>query len=437
MRLVLIWFGSWKNANASYVPLWVKEDFQRFPRVRSKDGVPREELTPLGAQSMAADAKAFRMLMRHIRMVDPQHTVIMMQVENETGKTGDSRDRSPLAETAWNQPVPAALMNYLSENKAKLLPEITRVWSANGFKTSGSWPEIFGTDAYADEVFMAWHVGTYVGKVVEAGKAELPLPMYVNAWLVQNETQLPGGYPSGGPVSRMHDIWRAAAPKLDLLAPDIYLPDFRGVCASYTRSGNPLFIPEAQASVPNLFWAIGNHAALGYSPFGIENLPENTPLGAAYKTLGGMIPVLTKYQAEGKVLAVVQETADQRNQTISLGGYKLTFTFGGGGRGQAPPAAANAAGGRGAAQQNLGFGLVINTAPNEFVLVGSALSLTAAPDTPGPKIAGFGGIDEGRYEKGVWIQGRRINGDESSSGNRASLRGPGVGVLKIRLYRYE
>jgi hypothetical protein len=261
--------------------------------------------------------------------------------------------------------------------------------------------------------------------------------MYVNAWLVQNETQLPGGYPSGGPVSRMHDIWRAAAPKLDLLAPDIYLPDFRGVCASYTRSGNPLFIPEAQASVPNLFWAIGNHAALGYSPFGIENLPEDTPLAAAYKTLGGMIPMLTKYQAEGKVLAVVQQTADQRNQTISSGGYKLNFTFGGGGRGQAPPAAANTAGGRGAAQQNLGFGLVINTAPNEFVVLGSALSLTAAPDTPGPKIAGFGGIDEGRYEKGVWIPGRRINGDESSSGKRASLRGPGVSVLKIRLYRYN
>jgi len=449
MRLVLIWFASWKNANASYTPLWVKEDFQRFPRVRSKDGVPREELTPLGEQSMAADAKAFAMLMRHIRAVDPQHTVIMMQVENETGKTGDSRDRSPLAEAAWNRPVPSELMNTLSQNQAKLLPELTKVWGANGFKTSGTWPEVFGTDAYADEIFMAWHVGKYVGKVVEAGKAELPIPMYANAWLVQNANQLPGGYPSGGPVSRVHDIWRAAAPKLDLLAPDIYLADFRGVCASYTRSGNPLFIPEAQASVPNLFWAIGNHAALGYSPFGIENLPEDTPLAGAYKALGGMMPVLTRRQAEGKVLPVVQETAEQRNQTVSLGGYQLTFTFGGGGRGQAPPQpAAATAGGRGTTpaaaaqplrqpQQNLAFGLVINTAPNEFVVVGQGLSLTAVPDTPGPKIAGFGAIDEGRYEKGVWIPGRRINGDESSSGSRASLRGPGIGALKIRLYRYE
>ena len=304
---------------------------------------------------------------------------------------------------------------------------------------------------------MAWYVGSYVGKVAEAGKDELALPMYVNAWLVQNDSQLPGGYPSGGPVSRMHDIWRAAAPKLDLLAPDIYLPDFRGVCASYTRSGNPLFIPEARASVPNLFWAIGKHAALGYSPFGIENLPEDTPLAFAYKALEDMIAVLTKYQAEGKVVPVVQETADQLNQTISIGGYKLNFSFDAGRRGPAAALpAANMAGGRGAsapaqgqaigapaaqppgrAKQNQSFALVINTAPNEFVLVGQGFSLTATSDTPGPSIAGFGSIEEGRYEKGVWIPGRRLNGDESSGGNRASLRSTGVGILKIRLYRYE
>ena len=434
MRLVLIWFGTWKNANASYVPLWVKKDEQRFPRVRSKDGVAQEELTPLGEQSLAADSRAFRTLMRHIRSVDGQHTVIMMQVENETGKLGDNRDRSPLAEAAWNRPVPAELMNYLSENKARLLPELSEVWGAHGFKTSGTWPEVFGDDAHGGEVFMAWYVGRYVGKVAEAGKAELPIPMYVNAWLVQNDHQQPGDYPSGGPVSRVHDIWRAAAPRLDLLAPDIYLPDFRGVCASYTRSGNPLFIPEARASVPNLFWAIGNHAALGYSPFGIESLPEDTPLAEAYQTLEGMMPVLTKYQAEGKVAAVMQESPEQRNQTISMGGYKLNFSFGGGGRRAAEPVAGQPAR---PPQPNLGFALVLNTAPGEFVVAGQGFSLTPAPDSAGPKIAGFGSIDEGRYERGVWIAGRRLNGDESGGGKRATLRGSEVGVLKIQLYRYE
>ena len=191
LRLVLIWFGTWKNAVSSYAPLWVKADPKRFPRIQSKDGVNQEVLTPLGEESVAADAKAFRSLMRHIRTADPQHTVIMMQVENESGLLGDSRDRSPLAEARRNRPVPTRLMNYLNENRPNLIPETLKQWGAAGYKTSGTWPEVFGTDAYADEVFMAWHLGSYVGAVAEAGKAELAIPMFANAWLVQNEAQLP------------------------------------------------------------------------------------------------------------------------------------------------------------------------------------------------------------------------------------------------------
>jgi hypothetical protein len=441
MRLVLIWFGTWKNAVASYVPMWVKTDLKRFPRVQSKDGVGQEELTPLGEESLKADAKAYGALMRHIRAFDPQHTVIMMQVENETGKLHDSRDRSALAEAAWRSPVPPALMNYLSENRARLHPELTRVWGSNGFKTSGTWPEVFGAGLQADEIFMAWHIARYVGKVTEAGKAELPIPMYANAWLVQNENQAPGGYPSGGPNPHVHDIWRAAAPQIDLLAPDIYVPDFKGVCAQFTRNGNPLFIPEARASVPNLIWALGQHAALGYSPFGIDSLPEGTALAAAYRTLAGMIPVIAKYQTEGRVTAVVQDSADQRNQEIAFGGYRLSFTFSTGGRGspQAQPqaAASGGTGGFGTQQDNRSFALIINVAPDEYVIAGQGFSLTFAPDTPGPTVAGIGTIDEGRYEKGVWIPGRRINGDENGGGTRMQMRGQGIGIQKINLYRYE
>ena len=442
IRLVLIWFATWKNANSSYVPLWVKTDLKRFPRVQSKAGANRDGLTPLGEASLAADSRAFRALMRHIREVDPQHTVIMMQVENESGLTGDSRDRSALAEAVWNKPVPADLMDYLQKNKANLVSEVSDVWGRNGFKASGTWPEVFGTDAFADEVFMAWHVGRYIGKVAEAGKAELPIPMYANAWLVQSPGQLPGGYPSGGPVSRVMDIWKAAAPKIDVLSPDIYIPDFKGTCASFTRNGNPLFIPEARASLPNLFWAIGQHAALGYSPFGIENLAEDNPLSRAYGALRGMIPVLTKYQPEGKVIPVMEGT--ERTQSISFGGYKMAVSFGGGGRrGPTPPApqgqpAAGRAGQPGApqAQDPAGYGLIVNTAPDEFLFLGTGMSVGFSTDSSGPKFAGIGIIDEGRFDSGKWIQGRRINGDESSSGNRLSLRGLDT-VMKVRLYRFD
>ena len=200
--------------------------------------------------------------MRHIKQTDPQHTVIMMQVENESGSLGDSRDRSPLAEAAWKQQVPVPLMNYFTRNKASLLPEMQQVWGRNGYRTSGTWAEVFGSDERADEIFMAYYIGRFIGEVAKAGKAELNIPMYANAWLgPQPGADVPGQWPSGGPVAGVLDVYHAAAPSLDFLAPDIYVEDFKGTCALYTRAGNPLFIPEARDQVGNLFWALGNDAA--------------------------------------------------------------------------------------------------------------------------------------------------------------------------------
>ena len=440
MRLVLIWFGTWKNASSSYVPMWVKRDAARFPVARTKSGkpgfmgLPIDALSPLGEHTIAADAKAFRALMRHIREVDPRHTVIMVQVENETGLLGDSRDRSTIAEAAWAQPVPAELMSYLAQHKATLLPEVTRVWGAQGFKTAGTWAEVFGTDAFADEIFMAWFVGHAVGKVAEAGKAELAIPMYANAWLGPQPAQdRPGQYPSGGPVTGMLDIWRAAAPKLDLFAPDIYVADFQGVCAGYVRSGNPLFIPEARASLPNLFWAVGHHAALGYSPFGIEDLHDFKALGAAYETLAGLAPLLLKAQAEGKVGAVMEGNSasvtafeEATGLGVRFGGLRALFAPPASKKDQQkdlPPAPAPDVDFSIKPEKDTrGFAVAIETAPHELVIVGSGLLLTSGR-------AHIGTIDEGRFENGMWHPGRRLNGDESFSGNFVML---GTEIPEIR-----
>ncbi len=438
MRMVLIWFGTWKNASSSYVPIWVKRDPGRFPVARTKSGkpgfmgLPIDALSPLGENTIAADAKAFRALMRHIREVDPRHTVIMMQVENETGLLGDSRDRSAPAEAAWSKPVPPELMSYLIEHKAALLPEVTRVWAAQNFKTSGTWAEVFGTDAFADEIFMSWFVGRAVGKVAEAGKAELAIPMYANAWLgPQPKQDLPGQYPSGGPVTGMLDIWRAAAPKLDLFAPDIYVADFQGVCAGYVRSGNPLFIPEARADVPNLFWAVGHHAALGYSPFGIEDLHDFKALGAAYETLAGLAPLLLKHQAEGKVTAVMEGNAasvtafeEATGLGVRFGGLRALFAP----QKDLPPAPVTDEDfSIKPAKDTRGFAVAIETAPHQFVIVGSGLLLTSGH-------AHIGTIDEGRFENGKWQAGRRLNGDESISGNFVMLGTEIPEVRKVLTY---
>ena len=202
MRLVIIWFASWKNGGSNYTPLWVKTNPLRFPVQARKpattgssssmfrEGDRTMPLSPLGEASMLAEARAFRALMRHIREVDPQHTVIMMQVDNEMGLLGDSRDRSPLADAAWVKPVPVDLMNFFTKNKATLLPEMQEVWGRNGYKTSGTWAEVFGKDEWAEEVFMAWYYSRYLNKVIIEGKAELNIPMYVNAWLGPQPGQL-------------------------------------------------------------------------------------------------------------------------------------------------------------------------------------------------------------------------------------------------------
>ncbi len=454
MRLVLIWFATWKNAGSSYVPGWVKADRTRFPpmvsKVRPNGGMSSllaafmeqqgtGPLSPLGEATLKADAQAFSALMRHIKQVDPYHTVIMMQVENEAGILGDSRDRSPLAEAAWAKPVPAGLMNYFAKNKASLLPEMQEVWGKNGYKASGTWAEVFGNDEWADEVFMAYYVGHFIGEVARAGKAELNLPMYANAWLGPQPGQdLPGKWPSGGPVARVMDVYRAAAPSLDLIAPDIYVEDFKGTCALYTRSGNPLFIPEARDQVGNLFWALGQHAALGWSPFGIEDLKADGQVAQAYKLLSEMLPQLAEWQAAGKVKSFLAIDGEQP-QPVSLGGYKITFAAGRGAQAAASKSGPELAGGaslgsRAMPNDTRPFAIVINTAPDEFLFVGANGSPSFAVDSPGPSRVGVSAKDEGRYERGTWVPGRRINGDESYM---PGLPSSTIGMLKVRLLRFD
>ena len=184
LRLVLLWFASWKNSLSSYPPDWVKRDFERFPRAQIAGGKSIELLSPLSDANRDADARAFAALMRHVKAVDGQrHTVIMIQVQNEVGMHGDSRDRSPAANRAFAGPVPKELMDYLQKHKDTLIPEFRQVWEAAGSKTSGTWEEVFGQSKVTDGIFMAWNYARYIGRVAEAGKAEYPVPMFVNAAL--------------------------------------------------------------------------------------------------------------------------------------------------------------------------------------------------------------------------------------------------------------
>ena len=311
MKLALLWFGSWKNGITSYTPTWVKCDTQRFPLAQTPEGKSLPILTTLGEETCKADAKAFAAMMSHLKKVDAQqHTVVMIQMENEVGLHGHPRDYCPLAEKAYKEQVPKELIEWLKTHKKELLLETSSAWETNGFKETGTWEEVFGPADRAAEIFMAWHYASYMERITEAGKKEYDLPTFVNAWIVQPEDTRPGNYPSGGPQAQNHDIWRAAAPHIDILSPDIYLNDFPTVLSLYSRSSNPVFIPESrsgQNGAANAAYAIGAKGAIGYSPFGFErNCADdiNKTFRLFYQKTGRIASQILEAQAKGRIGAL-------------------------------------------------------------------------------------------------------------------------------------
>lgn len=426
MRLVLIWFGSYKNAESKYAPSWVRRDEQRFPRAQ------RGSTTPMGAffttmlsvfndRLADADARAFAALMRHIKATDRKQTVIMMQVQNEVGLLGDSRDRSPLAEAAWRQSVPAELIAYLRDHRAALRPHLARLWERQGSRETGTWAEVFGTDKAAEEVFMAWGFGHFVDRVARAGAAEHALPMFANAWLgPQPGATDPGDYPSGGPVARMMDVWKAAAPSLALLAPDIYIDDFDGTLSDFRRPDNPIFIPEAKFDAGNLFIALGQHQAIAFSPFGIEDHTDDHEVFKAYAVLNEMTGTITRAQSAGAIRGF--KLAPGAKQTVTLGGYDFNLT------GPQSTLGAFGTGTGTAAIKTPGYGLVIQSGKDEFLIVGRGVSPTFS--SPGATVE-VDRAQEGTFRNDAWTPGRTLNGDE----RYALFPNDALRVVRISLMR--
>ncbi len=480
LHIVFLWFASWKNGTSSFAPYWVKKDYTRFPRIQIGNGStvsisgPVELLSTFGDATRDADAAAFAALMRHIKEVDgAQHTVLMMQVENEVGVLRDSRDRSPAANRAFAGPVPAELMNYLEAHKDTLIPEFRAVWAANGYKSSGTWEEVFGPGKPADveipiqttsppmsadehevswrqlhwpsdEIFMAWNYARFVEKVVKEGKAAYDIPMYVNGWLQQPNHAWPGTYPSGGPMPQVHDMWRAGAPDVDILAPDLYLPYFDEVCQRFSRNGNPLFIPETGTNAANVIMAVGKHNAIGFSPFGVDGgRPIPPDLAAAYGMLDNMAPMILAHQGTDTMTAVRMVQGDSPKQ-VKLGNYTMTFTYTGrimrlapqakGGVVASPPPPRQP----GAEPEEPlppleAAAVVISTGPDEYYFGGGGMRVDFTPNTPGPPNVGLGVVQTGKFVDGKWELTRWIEGDDDAQGEILVLN-PGT-IMRVQLYR--
>ncbi|MDL2294605.1 DUF5597 domain-containing protein [Ruminococcaceae bacterium OttesenSCG-928-D13] len=451
-KLGLLWFGAWKNAQCYYAPAWVKTNLQRFKRAEVSKGVvytrneqfygiPYTTLSYLCGETNEADARAFRALMRHIKEMDErENTVALVQVENETGLMGAAREHSDEADALFEAEVPAAFAAYMRGATATMAPDVRA--AVEGGAAAGNWQAVFGD--VAEEIFSAYHTAAYVGRVAAAGKEEYPLPMTANCW--QENGQQPGQYPSGGPVSRMMEVWRFCAPSIDVITPDIYARDFCGACDAFTKLSNPLMIPETAThsyAGPRQVWVVGHHHAMGYAPFGFEEMgqpftaaasflfgmdtqdpalktPQNTEEYAWYtRTLQSMMPLLVNQYGSSSLQAVTSERKEEDTMLFGTFGFKAVMDTGAMSMGQASEAMKD------------GVCLVLQNTEDEFYIIANrCIILPFSTDAEKPNVD-FLALEEGCFENGNWTRIRRLNGDE------ATLLGYDTPtLLRVKLFAY-
>lgn len=410
LRVVLQWFATWKNGEMNYTPEWVKRDRAQHRRARGLWGEELNVISPLSRATRAADARAFAALLQHIGAVDQaQRTVIMVQVENEPGLMGTDRDYSQAANRLFNGGVPQSLMSYLEQHRDALSASMRAAWGGNGFRRCGTWSEVFG--GLAAEAFSAWHIARYIDRVAAAGKKAYPLPMYVNAWLVEAHVERPGRWPSGGPTEHVLDIWKAAAPHIDLIAPDIYYPKYYENAVHYARPDNPLFVPEVNF-LPFFgafaFMTFADFNGICFSPFGIDDAldgeqlhPRAAEFEDTYRVLRPLLPLIARCQYTGKLHSIIQGVGRGEgwahaiplasNTVAAMIEFTVAFD----------------------PERGRGRGIVMELGPDDFIFAGAGFKVTFR-ELRGPlREAKIAWVEEGAFEGERWVPQRRWSGDEA------------------------
>lgn len=411
LKLVLLWFGSWKNGLSTYAPGWVKTDLNRFPRTQDEHGVKSKILSMFHSDILAVEENAFTAFMKFIKKFDEQEkTVLAIQVENEVGILGAARDFSAYATQEYYKDVPDELLGHIGNTAKNDTNSVNRSWS-----------NIFLEDA--GEAFMCWHYAKYINQLAGSGKEQYNLPMFTNVWLKEFEDEKPGFYPCGGPQPDMLEVWKCGAPKLEVLSPDIYTFQFEKVAKQYTRSDNPLLIPETRRdkwAAANLYAAIGTYHTLCYAPFGAESIGENKSfmtqimhtdasdknvsgemvqnyLSQSYQLLGNMMPLITGFYGTDKMIGFVQNSG-YMTKHIKLGKYQIAVEF------YHPIQDDN--------EFMPGAGIMIQYHENEFIFLGYGYRACLETTDAGKQLD-FLSLEKGSYDaNGEWIKFMDLNGDE-------------------------
>jgi beta-galactosidase GanA len=368
--------------------------------------------------------------MEYLRDHDDQNTVILVQVENETGSYRVPRDYSAAANTLFAETVPAALARRVGK--------------------SGTWSEVFG--AQADRAFNTWYVASYVNEIAAAGKAVKPLPMYVNAALAgPSNVPDPAGVASGGPQQDVLDIWKAAAPAIDVEAPDIYdrsSAHYNQYLDKYARPDNPLIVPETgnAREFARYFYAALGRGAVGFSPFGMDGTGYfNYPLGAKalddttldafalpYATVGSMTRDWARIAANSSTWGAAKPD-DGSSVSTTMGGWTIKADWGEWQFGQkdwawlksTPPDWAN---------EPVGGVAVAQLSDDKFLVIGDHVRVTFAPSTGTTPNGTLVSVEEGHFEKGRWTKTRVWNGDQTDYGLNLLDRPV---ILEVTMGRYR
>ncbi|MBD1382394.1 DUF5597 domain-containing protein [Metabacillus arenae] len=424
MKLILLWFGLWKNGISSYTPKWVKTDTTRFWRAKDMYGKSMDVISPLCEEAINADKKTFEKFVTKVKEIDENNqTVIGIQVQNEIGLLGSDRDYSETAESIYQKEIP--------DDLAKL------------YNVSGNYDEAFGSNA--PEYFMAYAYAQAVNQIAEAGKKIYKIPYFVNSW-IEKYPWRPGVHPSGGPVAKFIPLWQKIAPEIDAVLPDIYVSDFNGVANEFAMYNNPLLIPEHRRDVQNIsnvFYAIGKYQALCFAPFGIEDFlkdPEsltgiaspavmktlaidtsaweftNTSeyLKKSYEILQGAQTLIEKCREENKVYSFMRMNEHERGSIIETEEYDIKIAY--------HPTTKTAP---------KSSGIILQTAKNEFYIIGTSFSYSFLSKKNRSYQVGILDYEEGNFIDGKWVGERTLNGDE-----RYFMRIDMPQIQRVELYQY-
>lgn len=405
VKLVILWFGAWKNGASSYPPLWVQTDWERFPRCVHEDGTLSDTLTPFGGTDL--DLDAFLAVVRFVEEYDAtDRTVLMIQIENEIGLLGSSRDHSTSADTVFTSAIPDPLRAALAHRP--------------GFDTDTTdlaWGDVTDEPLGRDEAFMASGYATHVQRLACAAREITDIPFFVNAWLDSDLDldipgftvaggQTPGMYPSGGPLPRVADVWRTLAPSIDIFAPDVYHGVLDDIYRRFSDMSGALFIPEQRVGedgVAAAFLAYGRYGAIGVSPFGVDSRTDEelAALTDGYRILATIAEAFTTPDGTRTPSHGFSLTDDTPTTTWTHGDTNITVQRSAG-------LGVDLVGSR-------GYGIILATEEDTYVFAGRGFTATFTSTDPAIQVR-VGSVQE-LADRDTALVGRRLNGDETASGS--------------------